>query len=265
MRARPAWMRRIDAVDRLIYRGEQWACGAIFVGMILVMALNVAHRVFSRPQGRLSAAVVGIAAQCGVALDLAFAHGALSLGLNLAIGFALALMAVRRGAATQGWPWPKSLAAAAGLTAGAAAAVWMLLAALPNGLVWGPTAAMAAMLWTGFLGASLATYEKRHLALEMADKLWPARAQRAVKGAGLAVTAALCLLLCWLAWSSLRMHVDTWMADPEAGTLQPTGWPRWLLLLALPLSWTVISLRFFGEGVRVALGIEAPEVAEDRA
>ncbi|MBM4341888.1 MAG: TRAP transporter small permease subunit [Deltaproteobacteria bacterium] len=258
-------MRSVDRLDRAVYRAEQALCGGLFVAMVLVMGLYVVHRVFSREQGRLSTAVLKIAAALGHAPDHAFVHGPVSLGLNLALGFALAVLAMRTSAATRGLPWSRALAGAAGLVASGAAAVWLVLTLLPNGLVWGPSGALVGMLWTGFVGASLATYEKKHLALELADKLWPAPAQRWVKGGALVLTTGLCALLAALAWVSLRDHFGTWLGDPEAGTLQPTVWPRWVLLLALPVSWTMISLRFLGEGARVLAGIEPPPAGHDEA
>ncbi len=265
MRPRPAWMLRVDRLDRSIYRAERALCGGLFVAMVLVMGLYVVHRVFSREQGRLSTAALHLAARLGQTPDPAFVHGPVSLGLNLLLGVALAVLAMRTGVATRTWSWPKALAGAVGLLVAGTAAVWLVLALLPNGLVWGPSGALVGMLWTGFVGASLATYEKKHLALELADKLWPAGAQRWVKGAAIVLTTCLCALLACLAWVSLRDHYATWVADPEAGTLQPTVWPRWVLLVALPLSWTMISLRFLGEGARVLAGIEPPPAGHDQA
>lgn len=265
MRPRPGWMTTVDRLDRLMYRGEQWLCGAIFVGMIVAMAANVLHRVFSRPQGRLSAALLAILDQLGAHPDPAMLHGPVSTALNLALGFGMAVLAMRTSQATRQWRWPKALLAAAGLTATGAAMVVLLLVALPNGVVWGPALALAGMLWTGFLGASLATYEKKHLALELADKIWPAAWQRPIKGLALVLTTALCALLCALAWVSLREHLATWLHDPQAGILLPTTIPKWVLLTALPVAWTTIALRFLGEGLRVLVGLEAPSVDQDVA
>lgn len=258
-------MQRIDQLDRAIYRGEQWLCGGIFVGMIAVMAANVLHRVFSRPQGRLSAAVLSLAHSCGAQLDPATVHGPVSTALNITLGFAMAVLAMRTSQATRRWSWPKALLAAVGLTAAGAAGIALLLVALPNGVVWGPALALAGMLWTGFLGASLATYEKKHLALELADKIWPQRLQKPIKGLALLLTTALCALLCYLSWVSLREHCATWLDDPQAGILLPTTLPKWVLLTALPVAWTTIALRFLGEAWRVLAGIEPPPASGDAA
>ena len=261
MKPRPPWLRQVDRCDRAIYRGEQVVCGAVFLTMIAVMAIYVLQRVFSRPQGRLSTAMLKMAGALGQAPDPLVVHGPVSTAVNLTLGFGLALLVMRTSAGTKAWPWSKALAAALALTVTGTAAVVLVLVVLPNGLIWGPSAALVGMLWSGFLGASLATYEKKHLALELADKIWPQRWQRAVKGLALLLTTALCALLSVLAWYSVRAHFDTWQADPEAGTLLPTAWPRWVLLVALPIAWSLISLRFLAEGLRIVANVQ-PASAE---
>lgn len=261
----PSWIARLDALDALVYRAEQRLAGLLFVAMVLGMAVSVAHRVFSRPEGRVSALLLKVLHGMGIAVEPAMVHGPLSLGLNLAIGYLLAVTALRTSVTTRAWSLKKSLAAGVVATALGAGAVALLLEILPNGIVAGPALALAGMLWIGFLGASLTTYEKKHLALEMADKLWPKALQRPIRGLAMLLTAALAGLLCVLAWWSIREHYATWALDPQAGQLLPTEIPKWTLLTILPVSWTVITLRFAGEGMRILLKLEEIPPAEDLA
>ncbi len=261
----PGWIARLDALDALVYRAEQRLAGLLFVAMVLGMALSVTHRVFSRPEGRVSALLLKILQSLGIAAEPAFIHGPVSLGLNLAIGYGLAVTALRTAVATRAWSLGKSSLAGALITALGAGAVALLLQVLPNGIVAGPALALAGMLWIGFLGASLTTYEKKHLALEMADKLWPKALQRPIRGVALVLTALLAALLCALAWWSIGEHYATWAQDPQAGQLLPTEIPKWTLLTILPLSWSVMTLRFAGEGVRILLNLESIPPAEDLA
>jgi hypothetical protein len=59
--------------------------------------------------------------------------------------------------------------------------------------------ALVMMLWVALLGASMATYERSHLALEMGEKLWPARLVPYVKATSLALASAFCVAACYLA------------------------------------------------------------------
>src|SRR6185295_4364290 len=123
------------------------------------MFVFVVHRVFQGRGERASAVVAWIV-------------GAL----------AVSWAAVRTRRLEKPEPVLRSLALAAAVTAAGFVSVKIILWVLPNGLIWGPKAALAATLWIGLLGASCATYEKRHLALEMTDKIWPAKLAPWVRG-----------------------------------------------------------------------------------
>jgi TRAP-type C4-dicarboxylate transport system permease small subunit len=255
----------LDRVDRFIYRIEQVLSGAMFLAMFGLMFTYVMHRVHSREEGRLSLAVLKIATGMGMAPDPAFVHGPVSLGLNIALTFLFALLVVRTAKRSRHLPMGTSLAVAAGLTVALAGVIAVLLFALPNGLIWAPGLAMACMLWVGFLGASLATYEKKHLALEMADKIWPEATQRAVRGLAMFATGLFGVMVSALTWLSVRRHYTDWVADPATGVLESLELPRWALLTVLPLTMSMITLRFFGEAARIWAGYEAPPPAEDLA
>lgn len=256
---------KLDAVDRAIYRVEQVLSGLLFLAMFGFMFTYVVHRVFSRDEGRLSLGVLKLSGAMGLQLEPAFAHGPLSLGLNVLLTFGFSLLVVRTAKRSRHLALGQSLGVAAGLTLGLIALVAGLLAALPNGLIWAPGLSMASMLWVGFLGASLATYEKKHLALEMADKIWPAAVQRPVRGLAMFATGIFCTLVSGLTWLSIRAHYSGWAADHNTGVLETLDLPRWALLAVLPVTMTVISLRFFGEAARIWAGYEAVPPAEDLA
>lgn len=255
----------LDRIDRLIYRVEQVLSGLLFLSMFGLMFTYVMHRVFSREEGRLSLAVLKMAQGMGMSPDPAFVHGPVSLGLNLLLTFLFALLVVQTASRTRHLALGPSLGLALGLTAVLAGVVAGLLAALPNGLIWAPGLSMACMLWVGFLGASLATYEKKHLALEMADKIWPEAVQRPVRGLAMFATGIFCTLVSALTWLSVREHFVGWQADPSTGVLESLELPRWALLSVLPITMSMITLRFFGEAARIWAGYEAPPPAEDLA
>ena len=45
---------------------------------------------------------------------------------------------------------------------------------VPNGLVWSQPVALGLLLWVALIGATLSTKARAHIALEVADKIWPA-------------------------------------------------------------------------------------------
>lgn len=268
----------LAAADRAVYAAERVLAGGLFLAMVLVMALSVIHRVFSREEGRLSTALLHIGRAMGHDLDPAFAHGSLSMGVQWVLAFLVALLAVRTrlavkppaDATTQhadppAPPWPRSLGLAVLVAAGLAASVWAVLALFPNGLVWGPAVALACMLWVGFLGASLATRDKKHLALEMGEKLWPARVLPYSKAVAALLTGLLCGFLSWLAWLSLQGHLTTWQVNPLAGQLLPTEIPKWAVFTILPYTFGIMALRFAIPGLAVLLRLQPAPLTDTGA
>lgn len=244
----------LQNLNRRLFRLERMAAGALFLGMILLMFLSVAHRVFSREEGRLSLLLLKVLQNLGLQIAPGTVHGPLSLLLNVVLCWLFALLAMRTLRREPALTWPQSLVRATLVTLGLTGAIALLLFALPNGLVWGPALALGLMLWLGFLGASMATYEQKHLSLEMGEKLWPPRVQPYVKGLAAIVTGILCALLGILAFSSLRLHYQTWLANPLTGQLLPTEIPKWTIFLVLPYTFVVMSLRFLGQGVQFLQG-----------
>ena len=111
-------------------------------------------------------------------------------------------------------------------------------------------------LWVGFLGAMLASRDRRHLAISSGASLLPGRLRRA---AGTFAAAAAVCVASGLAWASYQM-VKT---ELEAGT-RIAGWvPLWTVQTILPAAFAVAAARFIwdagGRGARAVatLGIPA--------
>jgi TRAP-type C4-dicarboxylate transport system permease small subunit len=237
------FLRKVDAA---LHRAERVLAGALFLFMAFIMFASVTHRVFSREEGRLAALLGKLLASLGIVLDRETLHGPVSAGLSLGIGLLFTYAALR----TMKRDTPLSAGRALGLalviTAVLAGVIQLLLWALPNGLVWGPVMALASMLWVSFLGASIATYEKRHLALEMGEKIWPEKLMPAVRSVGMMVTALFVFFLLALACVSIADHHAGWVVNHLAGNLLPTEVPKWVVFLIIPYTFGVMTFRFVG-------------------
>lgn len=239
-------MKAILTINRAIHRAEQLLAGLLFLAMAALMFVSVTHRVFSREEGRLSGLLLGLLGKLGVGADPATIHGPVSAALNLLLTLGVVYAALRTRRTDQPMPRGRSLAIAAGITVALGVLVKLVLVMLPNGIVWGPVVSLCCMLWVAFLGASLATYEKQHLALEMGEKLWPARAMPYVRRLAMAVTAAFTTLLLVLSVISLKDHYAGWVTNHLAGNLLPTAIPKWVVFLILPYTFAIMTLRFLG-------------------
>ena len=116
------------------------------------------------------------------------------------------------------------------------------------------TAVRRALLWIAFIGASLAAFRGSHLAVDVAEQVLPARANRVVSAAAGLVAAAVTALL---ALSSARFVVaELAFAGPGAAAAAAV----------MPLGFAVITLRFLLGAARRLTGSdgEPPDKAAQR-
>lgn len=231
----------ISRLDDVIYRAER-ALVALMLGLMgLVVFLDVVYRVSTRSESALANPWV--------------------MGPAFAILGALAVHT--RG----GRPWlglPIGLAFVAGQKA--------FVTLLPYGLVWSQTLALSLTLWLGLVGASLAAYERRHLALDIGSKLWPPALAPKMAALGHLLTAACCVFLLWLAARSIfgysldgahvPGHWDVWSdSEGAAGTMTALPIPKWAVFASIPYGMGMLAFRFVGHAVKTWVGEE--EVEED--
>jgi TRAP-type C4-dicarboxylate transport system permease small subunit len=248
----------LKKIDHTLYRGEKLLAGVLFLLMALVMFASVLHRIYSREEGRLSAAALSILRSFGTDPDPATIHGPVSLALNLVLCFGLSYAALRTMRREPAWTRIQALGIAAGVTVTLAGFVKVILWAFPHGLIWGPVAALSCMLWVGFLGATVATYEKRHLALEMAEKIWPKKVLPIIRAIAMVITAGLCFFLLLTAVMSLQEHLAAWKINPLTANLLPTSIPKWAVLMIFPYAFGIMTLRFLATA---AAGLAGEEVS----
>ena len=123
---------------------------------------------------------------------------------------------------------------------------------LASGIFWADELLQHMVLWLGFLGASLATREHRHLSIDVLSHFLPTRWQL---GLGLLVNTAalvLCTLLVQAAWGLVR-------SEYTAGTVLTFGVPAWLAQSILPLGFGAITLRFALRLVETLLRLVQPK------
>lgn len=240
-------------VDRALYVFECFVTWVASLGIVALMFVSVVHRIFERPEGRLSTGLLWVLGRLGVTVDPEFIHGPVSLGLNLCLTLGLCLLALRTMTRRDASTWGRDFALAAGLTVGLAGAVWFALTALPNGIPWAVKGSLTLVILMGFLGASMATFEKRHLTIEIGEKLWPASLAPTVARIAGGVTAAFCLLIAYFALVSVSQYYVQWSEHPLTALLDESlQVPKWVALAVIPHAFAMIGLRFLGQAVAPA-------------
>jgi len=108
---------------------------------------------------------------------------------------------------------------------------------LASGIFWADELLQHMVLWLGFLGASLATREHRHLSIDVLSHFLRARWQLWLGLLVNTVALTIGLLLVQAAWGFVR-------SEYTAGTVLTFGVPTWLAQSIVPLGFGVITLRF---------------------
>jgi TRAP-type C4-dicarboxylate transport system permease small subunit len=251
-------------IDHGVYRAER----AIVVGSLLLMSavvfLDVVHRSFASEESKLAMVVAKLAGLVGVDLPPGSpGHDQLSAAAPyvLLVGFsALAYFGVR--STRRATPIAAPIAAAAAV-AGVLVAyglVRLLLVLLPNGLTWSQDVALVLTLWVGFVGASMCTYENRHLRVEAAQRFLPPRLRPLVGFASGLFTTLVCAGLLWVSIRYVGFHYQEYLSTKGQGNLIPgTALPKFAGFLALPVAFGCMSVRFFVKALAALRGeIEPP-------
>ncbi|MBK9036919.1 MAG: TRAP transporter small permease [Myxococcales bacterium] len=218
-------VRRIDA---LWHQGERLLCGMIFLVMALMVFASVVTETFGNR--RHVSDVVILAGLC--------------------------LMAVRTRAVKEGetpWSWPASLGIAAIATVVIAGSVYLYTERFAGGFIWAQKLALVMMIWVALLGASMATYDRSHLALEFGEKIWPARVRPYIQALALAVASAFCAAALLLAvdlvthqrHEGLRVDANRWL-------------PTWAAFVIVPYAFGAMAIRLLAQATTTATGKAEP-------
>ncbi len=121
------------------------------------------------------------------------------------------------------------------------AVVLIVFFAKAKGYSWAQNVALTLLLWMAFIGASMATHQKRHLAVDAVRKAVPKRYTRIYNGLSYLVSAAFTFALLLLAWKYYQLRLG------EQG--EPGRVPDHIKVLSIPFSLALIVLRFGLYGV----------------
>jgi TRAP-type C4-dicarboxylate transport system permease small subunit len=146
------------------------------------------------------------------------------------------------------------------------ALIWLF----PTGIAGAQRFALGFMVWAGFVGASIATKKKRHILLDAVKKKLDAKAYPWFSALGAAVTATFTFTFAYLAYTKLGAEIAFWRDVPNAGNFESLPIPEWIVTLALPVTFSLIGLRFLAQGVSdllygPSLVVEKDELAREIA
>jgi TRAP-type C4-dicarboxylate transport system permease small subunit len=103
--------------------------------------------------------------------------------------------------------------------------------------VWGDILLRQLVLWTGFLGASLAVRQNKHISIDVLSNFLPASSKNKVFTFTRIVTAIISGFLAWAALSFVQF-------EKESESILFLDLPVWFFQLILPYCFFTIAFRF---------------------
>jgi TRAP-type C4-dicarboxylate transport system permease small subunit len=111
-------------------------------------------------------------------------------------------------------------------------------------LVWGDILLRQLVLWTGFLGASLAVRQNKHISIDVFSNFLPPSSKNKVFTFTRIATAIISGFLAWAAWSFVQF-------EKESESILFLDLPVWFFQLILPYSFFTIAFRFLLYSTRI--------------
>ncbi len=107
-----------------------------------------------------------------------------------------------------------------------------------SGFNWADICLRNIVLWVGFMGASLATQQNRHITIDALTKFLSPRLQIVAEVLTSIVSTAIGGIFIWASVSFV-------LSEHEAESLAFLGIPFWVVELIIPIGFGLITLRFF--------------------
>jgi TRAP-type C4-dicarboxylate transport system permease small subunit len=115
-----------------------------------------------------------------------------------------------------------------------------------TGILWGDPMVRQMVLWSGFMGAALATSEDRHISVDAFTKYLSAHTNQTIKIITSLAAAVVSLFLAQAAWEFV-------LAEKESGGEIFLGISSWVGLTIIPAGYMLITIHFLIQAIEVAV------------
>lgn len=123
-----------------------------------------------------------------------------------------------------------------------------------TGISWGDPFVRNLVLWTGFIGAALATREAKHINIDLVSRGISPKAKAIIETFTNLIAALVCGLLTYGALKFIKNEAET-------GNVTFLGVPVWVPELVLPLTFAIMTLRFVFRSLKNLSPINSPPKA----
>ena len=130
-----------------------------------------------------------------------------------------------------------------------------LVELLPNGLIFAQRLALALLLWVTMLGCSMATYTRRHIALQAVQKIVPEHKLAAHSALSLFMAACFAIFLAVVGGEYAVTNYVRWSSSGGiSGTFDSIPIPYWSVTASIPFAFALSAVRLLVQSALVAQG-----------
>lgn len=119
------------------------------------------------------------------------------------------------------------------------------------GILWGDIFLRHLVLWVGFIGASLATRDEKHINIDVLGRISPPKILPYIRNVVDLVTMAVCIALAKAGYVFLQYEI-------EANTILFNDVPAWIFQMIIPIGFALIAFRFLLKILERLPGMNAP-------
>ena len=109
---------------------------------------------------------------------------------------------------------------------------------LDQGILWADPLLRHLVLWVGFIGASLATKDGKHISIDVFGRLLKGKWKEI---SAIIINAFACFITLYLAEAAWRFVME----EKEFGTMVFGETPAWYFQIIIPIGFALIALRLF--------------------
>ncbi|MGD9488403.1 MAG: TRAP transporter small permease [Calditrichaceae bacterium] len=121
-----------------------------------------------------------------------------------------------------------------------------------QGILWGDTFLRHLVLWVGFIGASLATRDEKHIDIDILTRFLPVRAKSVVR----IITNVFAGIICFILGKAGLTFV---LQEIEFGTILFNDIPAWYFEIIIPVGFALMGIRFFCLSLELTIKWVRPE------
>lgn len=116
-----------------------------------------------------------------------------------------------------------------------------------TGFSWADALVRYFVLWVGFIGASMAAREGKHIKIDVLSRWLPEKYEELLQVLIGVCTALVCVILTLAAFNFVRF-------EAQVGSRTFFNLPIWIPQLIIPLSFALMALRYLSRSVRALAG-----------